>query len=274
MDELVELLRIARTAVAIGGELLRTAETGTVHNKDGDRDFVTDLDLRIQDTLQKFLATEAPAVDFLGEEDSGQTQLQDTAARYRWILDPIDGTSNFIHGIPLCAVSLALTCENEPVIGVIGAPLLGVEYYSSAGAGAFELDGSGTRRLTPRTSSSLSQAVVSIGDYATGAGALGKNARRLALTAALAARVERVRMLGTAALDLAWVAQGRTDACVLLSNKPWDTAAGVALVRESGGRVVDAHGADYRLDSDSVVAVSNMEIERDLCTLIDAPEFV
>lgn len=267
-----QLLQIARAAVATGAELLRTADTGTIRSKD-DRDYVTDLDMRIQDTVQEFLDTEAgPGFDFLGEEDTGSGSSE-TGSRWRWILDPIDGTSNFIHGIPLCAVSLALARDEVPVIGVIGAPLLGVEYFASFGDGAYAVADHFTHRLYASTTESLASAVVSIGDYATGAGAAAKNARRLALTTELAARVERVRMLGTAALDLAWVAQDRTDACVLLSNKPWDTAAGVTLVREAGGRVVDADGADYRLDSTSVIA-SGHRITSDLLALIDAPATV
>ncbi|MFD3431194.1 inositol monophosphatase family protein [Nocardia fluminea] len=266
-----ELLQIARAGVAAGARLLRTAETGTIRSKD-DRDFVTDLDMRIQDTVQAFLddAT-GPGFDFLGEEDTGSSS--ETGSRWRWILDPIDGTSNFIHGIPLCAVSLALARDEVPVIGVIGAPLLGTEYYAARGAGAYVVADHFTRRLHASTTESVAGAVVSIGDYATGAGAAAKNARRLALTTELAAHAERVRMLGTAALDLAWVAQGRTDACVLLSNKPWDTAAGVTLVREADGRVVDADGADYRLDSTSVIA-SGHRITSDLLALIDAPATV
>ncbi len=261
-----ELVQIARAAVAAGGELLCTADMGTVRSKDGDRDFVTDLDMRIQDTVQEFLAAEAGAgIDFLGEEDTGISI--DTGSRWRWILDPIDGTSNFVHGIPLCAVSLALTYDDEPVIGVIGAPLLGTEYYAIGGGGAYVVADRFQHRLRASTTSSLTHAVVSIGDYATGAGSQAKNARRLALTAELAARAERVRMLGTAALDLAWVAQGRTDACAMLSNTPWDTAAGVTLVREAGARVVDVDGAEYGLASTSVIA-AGPGIMSDLLALI------
>lgn len=102
----------------------------------------------------------------------------------------------------------------------------------------------------------LGAAIISIGDYAVGEGADDRNRPRLALTAALAANVERVRMFGSAALDLAWVAEGRTDGCVMLSNKPWDTAAGVVIARESGATVTDTDGSAHTAGSRHTVAAA------------------
>jgi Inositol monophosphatase family len=104
------------------------------------------------------------------------------------------------------------------------------------------------------TTTRLRDAVVAIGDYAVGNGADRKNEIRLATTIQLAARVHRIRMLGTAALDLAWVADGRLDASVTLANQPWDTAAGVLLAREAGATVVDADGRPHNLDSAATIA--------------------
>jgi myo-inositol-1(or 4)-monophosphatase len=105
-----------------------------------------------------------------------------------------------------------------------------------------------------RPTAQLADAIVTIGDYAVGEQAEAKNRTRLAVTARLAERAQRVRMLGSAAIDLAWLAQGRTDAAIMFSNKPWDTAAGVILVREAGGRVVDADGAHHTMQSASTIA--------------------
>ncbi|MFI6959660.1 inositol monophosphatase family protein [Nocardia sp. NPDC050408] len=262
--EVAAMLDVARAAVARGCELLRTAGPGEVRSKD-DRDFVTDLDVRIQNTVRQYLENAAAGVDFLGEEADGT----DTAggSRYRWILDPIDGTSNFIHGLPLCAVSLALTCDDVPIVGVIGAPFLSLEYHASTGEGAF----CNGRRITASATKTLSNAIVSIGDYAVGAGAAAKNQRRLAVTAALAEQVERVRMLGSAALDLVWVAEGRIDACVLLSNNPWDVAAGVLLAREAGAVVADSDGSNHTLTSAHTVA-ANPQISDALLKLLAATD--
>ncbi|WP_454196291.1 inositol monophosphatase family protein [Nocardia sp. Marseille-Q1738] len=196
------------------------------------------------------MAAAAPEFDFLGEEFDDRSA--EISGRSMWVLDPIDGTSNFIHGLPLCAVSLALVQDGEPVIGVIGAPFLGLEYYAAAGQGAYGND----KPINASRTEMLSRAIVSIGDYAVGAEAELENKRRIALTAALAATVERVRMFGSAALDLAWVAEGRTDACVMLSNKPWDTAAGVVIAREAGAIVLDSTSRRHSLDSADTVAAS------------------
>ncbi|MGQ4597051.1 inositol monophosphatase family protein [Nocardia sp. R6R-6] len=244
-----ELLTIARSAVGHGAELLETADRGMVDKK-SDRDYVTDLDYRIQDRIRGYLSDETPEFDFLGEEFD-DTATENTG-RYMWVLDPIDGTSNFIHGLPLCAVSLALVHDGEPVIGVIRAPFLGLEYFAAAGQGAYGND----EPINASSTETLGCAIVSIGDYAVGPEAEPKNERRIALTAALAATVERIRMFGSAALDLAWVAEGRTDACVMLSNKPWDTAAGVLIAREAGAVVLDSTSRRHTLDSPDTIAAS------------------
>lgn len=251
MRELSELLEVARSAVAVGCKLLSTAESGVVRAK-GDRDFVTELDVRIQETVRVELAGKTPEIGFLGEEGAAGTSEGGVAELF-WVLDPIDGTSNFIHGLPLCAVSLALVRDGIPIVGVVGAPFLALEYYSVAGGGAF-VNG---RSVRASGVESLSGAIVSIGDYGVGADAAVKNRARLAVTGALAARVERVRMFGSAALDLVWVAEGRIDACVLLSNKPWDTAAGVLIAREGGAVVTDSNGEQHSLTAAHTIAAAS-----------------
>lgn len=260
MRDLVELLEIARAAAAAGCKLLSTAQAGTVRAK-GDRDFVTELDVLIENTLRERLSRATPDIAFLGEENG---LGGDDRAGYAWVLDPIDGTSNFIHGLPLCAVSLALVDGDTPVIGVVGAPFLDLEYYAGLGLGAF-VNG---RPISASRTAALAAAIVSIGDYAVGADAVVKNVDRLRITEALAENVERVRMFGSAALDLVWVAEGRTDACVLLSNKPWDTAAGVVIARESGAVVTDSNGDPHTLSAAHTVAAAPALSDR-LLRLID-----
>ncbi|WP_040784535.1 inositol monophosphatase family protein [Nocardia pneumoniae] len=256
-----ELLTIARSGVEQGAELLSTADRGTVDTK-SDRDYVTDLDRRIQDHIRRYLAEETPGFGFLGEEFDDRPTV--STEPFMWVLDPIDGTSNFIHGVPLCAVSLGLVHDGEPVIGVIGAPFLGLEYYAAAGQGAYCND----KPINASRTEILGRAIVSIGDYAVGAEAELENKRRITLTAALAATVERVRMFGSAALDLAWVAEGRTDACVMLSNKPWDTAAGVVIAREAGAVVLDSTPRRHSLDSPDTIAASPA-VADELVTLLN-----
>jgi myo-inositol-1(or 4)-monophosphatase len=241
MDSLAD---IAREAVHLGAELVRTATPHEVTEK-GDRDIVTDVDVKVEQEIRAYLARATPDFGFLGEEQ-GQTGDDE----YVWTLDPIDGTSNFAHGLPLCAVSLALVHANRPIIAEITAPFLGLRYWAMRDQGAFV---NGNRMRASRTSD-VTKAIVSIGDYAVGANAETKNHQRLRLTTLLAERVERVRMFGSAALDLAWVAEGRTDATVIASNKPWDIAAGVLIAREAGALVLDRSGESHTFQSPDTIA--------------------
>jgi myo-inositol-1(or 4)-monophosphatase len=240
------LLPVAFHAADTASEMMRTRRPASVTEK-SDRDLVSDVDLAIERAIRGYLGEATPDIGFLGEEE-GRTGNPGTG--WLWTLDPIDGTSNFAHGLPLCAISLALLRDGRPVLAVIDAPFLHERYHAIEGHGAF----TGTRPMKASTTDRLRDAVVAIGDYAVGNGADRKNEIRLAATIQLAARVHRIRMLGTAALDLAWVADGRLDASVTLGNKPWDTSAGVLLAREAGATVVDADGSPHDLSSAATIA--------------------
>lgn len=240
------LLSLAIEAVNRSAEIVRTSQPGALTAK-GDRDMASEVDLRIERETRDFLATAAPDIGFLGEEN-GHNGNRD---RY-WALDPVDGTANYVRGIPLCAVSLALVDHDHPVVGAIRLPFLSQLYTAEHGQGAYE-DG---RRLQASATTELLDAIVAIGDYAVGDDADDKNRTRLTLTRYLAERAQRVRMLGTAAIDLAWVAAGKLDASLTLSNKPWDMAAGALLVQEAGGRVVDRDGTDYSASSAATIAAT------------------
>jgi myo-inositol-1(or 4)-monophosphatase len=245
--DLESLAAVAEAAVQLGRGLVHSSSLTTIRNK-GDRDTVTNVDLTIEREVRAYLHEATPGIGFLGEEDGGSP----LTASNVWILDPIDGTANFAHGVPLCAISLALVRDGEPVVAVIDAPFLDLRYIAAKGNGAR----ANSRAIHASTTSALDRAIVAIGDYAVGSAAVSKNPRRLRLTAALAERVERIRMFGTAALDLAWVAEGRIDAAVMLSNKPWDTAAGVLIAREAGAHVTDIDGVPHTFTSTETVAAS------------------
>jgi myo-inositol-1(or 4)-monophosphatase len=239
-------MTIAHEAVDLAADLVRTRQPGTVTEKQ-DRDMVSDVDVAVERVVRKHLVAATPEIGVLGEEE-GLRGGPDVM----WALDPVDGTANFIHGLPLCAVSLGLVERGRSVLGVIDLPFLGSRYAAALGEGAFR----GETPLRCGEASTISKAIVSVGDYAVGQNADLRNRARLALTESLAARVQRVRMLGSSAVDLAWVADGKLDASIMLSNKPWDTAAGVVIAREAGAVVVDAEGQPHTTDSESVVAAS------------------
>ena len=175
-----------------------------------------------------------------------------TGTGWLWTLDPIDGTSNYAHGIPLCAASLALLRDGRPVLGVIDAPFMAERFHAAEG----QAHGRRPAAWPPAPTTELRDAIVAIGDYATGPGAARKNETQLAATVSLTPRVHRIRMLGTAALDLAWVAAGRLDASITFSNHPWDMAAGIILAREAGAAVTDADGTPHTLFSAATIAAA------------------
>lgn len=256
-----DLVSIAASAVDLALETIRAeqANTVTVTGK-GDRDMASSVDFQVERQLRSFLAAQTPSIGMLGEEE-GRTGPDGSGPV--WVLDPVDGTVNFLHGLPLSAVSLALVEDDQPVLGVIALPYLGQRYWAAAGQGAYSQD----KRISIRRAGRLADALVSVGDYAVGEQAAEKNRVRLAVTDRLIGHVQRIRMLGSAAIDLAWVAEGKLDACVMMANKPWDTAAGVIIAREAGACVMDAKGQEHSMKSAETIAVS-AELREDLLTIV------
>jgi myo-inositol-1(or 4)-monophosphatase len=245
-DDYLALLPIAREAVAVAHRIIRSRAPRSVAAK-GERDMVTDVDLAVEDAMRDFLARQTPHIGLLGEEH-GRSGVD---GELWWALDPVDGTANFARGIPLCAVSLGLVAGPRSVLAAIDLPFLDVAYSAVAGHGAYV----GDSRIHCSGVGDVAEAVISIGDFAVGEGAAAKNRVRIALLNLLGARAQRIRMIGTAAIDLAWVAHGKLDASIILANLPWDTMAGVLLVREAGGAVLDRDGTDHTTDSAATIAV-------------------
>ncbi len=241
------LVLAAEHAIDLGAQILVQGRShiGALIAK-GDRDFATAVDLRIESAIKGSLAEATPGVAFLGEESGGD---HDPAAA-RWVLDPIDGTINFANDLPLCTISLALVVDEQPVLGVVDAPFLGERFIARQGGGAF-LNGT---RIAASELGALNEAVVGVADFKVGAGAREENRIHLAVLARFARACLRVRMLGSAALDLAWLAAGRLHATVMLSNLPWDVTAGLLLVREAGGMVYDYDGSRHDEQSRFTIA--------------------
>jgi myo-inositol-1(or 4)-monophosphatase len=250
----VRLLLAAEHAVDLGARILRQGRShiGALIAK-GDRDFATDVDLQIESAIKTSLANAAPSIPFLGEEGGGEEER----GQARWVLDPIDGTINFAKGSLLCAISLSLVVAGQPVLGIVDAPLLGERFIARQGAGAY-LDGT---PISVTEVSSLSEAMVGLSDFKVGVGSEEENRVHLAVLARLARESLRVRMHGSAALDLAWLAAGRLNATVMLSNLPWDVTAGLLLVREAGGFVFDYDGSAHDAQSRYTIASAPSLVE-------------
>jgi myo-inositol-1(or 4)-monophosphatase len=211
----------------------------------GDRDYASRVDFQIEDFVRDALARTTRDIPFLGEERGGHLH-----APLLWVLDPVDGTTNFIKGSPLCAISLALLSAGQPVFGIVDLPLLGERYVARAGGGAY-LNGA---RLRLPDVHRIADALVGITDFAVADDRLVENPIHVALVARLATRALGVRVHGSAALDLAWLAAGRLGASMMLSNRAWDVSAGVLIAREAGGLAYDFDGSEHDPDSRFTIA--------------------
>jgi myo-inositol-1(or 4)-monophosphatase len=241
-----ELLLIAGGAVDSAARLLiqgRSHFGGLIAK--GDRDYATRVDFQIEDAIRDALSCAAWDIPFLGEERGGEPR-----APLLWVLDPVDGTTNFIKGSPLCAISLALLSDGQPIFGIVDLPLLGERYVARAGAGSY-LNGT---RLRIADVNRLADAVVGITDFAVADDRSVENPLHIALLARLAPRALGVRAHGSAALDLAWLAAGRLSASMMLSNRAWDVSAGVLLAREAGALAYDWDGSEHGVDSRFTIA--------------------
>ena len=230
------LLDAVNRAMDAGAALLREGRwhSGSKIAK-GDRDYATEVDVRIEETIRSALEKAAPGIGFLGEEEG--ERVADSGAL--WVLDPIDGTVNFANGSPLCGISLALVEGGVPTLGVIELPLLGERYLARARSGA-SLNG---RPIHVIEKGGLHEAIVGFADIAVGPAAKVENRVHRELMDRLVPRCLRVRVHGSEIVDLAWLAAGHLDVSVMLSSLPWDVTAGVLIAREAGAEALDQHGS-------------------------------
>ena len=225
----------------------------------GPGDFVTHADKRTEQILVEELSKARPGYGFLGEEGGG---VEGKDRTHRFIIDPIDGTSNFLHGIPHFAISIALEREGQLVSGLIYNPVTDEMFTGEKGSGAFL----NNKRLRVATRKEMAPSL-----FATGLPFLGRagQARSLAETGAVMALSSGIRRMGSAALDLAYVAAGRFDGFWERGIHIWDTAAGIVLVREAGGIVSDFAGRTDGLQGDQIVC-ANEHLHPQLLKLLNS----
>lgn len=220
----------------------------------GPADFVSNADKKAEDIILRELQKARPDYGFLMEE-GGEIVGEDTANRF--IIDPLDGTTNFLHGMPHWAVSIALEQNGAVTTGVIYDPIKDEMFWAEKGQGAFLLDK--RLRVSGRTKMADSVFATGIPHMGIGGGPKGHNTfiRRLHAVMGVSAGLRR---WGVASLDMAYVAAGRYDGFWEQGLQPWDVAAGVIIVKEAGGFVSDLQGRDFKLNSPVVVA-SNAGIQ-------------
>ena len=227
----------------------------------GPANFVTAADRKAEEVLHTELIKARPGYGFLGEE-GGRREGPDKT--HTWIVDPLDGTTNFLHGIPQFAISIGLERDGVIVAGVVYNPVTDEMYTAERGKGAFLND----RRLRVAGRQRLAEAVVACALPHHGRGDLALFRRELT---AVQDKVAGLRRFGAAALDLAYIAAGRYDAYWERGLSPWDMAAGLLLVRESGGFVTDLDGNDAMFTTGDIIA-GNETMHREVLALLKSAQ--
>ena len=234
-------------------------QSGFRIDKKGIRDLVTEVDLECERMCRSVLADRFPDHDILAEELS-EGPGQAAAARYRWVFDPVDGTTNYAHGLPIFCASLGLEVDGRPEVAAVYDPTRKELFTAERGEGAY-LNG------TPLAVSDATEVLESLlvtgfpYDVHKRAGDL------VGLFAAFLGRARAVRRLGSAALDLCYVAAGRFEAFWEQHLKPWDVSAGVLIVTEAGGRVPGMDGSPFNATAGHLVA-SNGDVHDEMLAII------
>jgi len=248
MDDLREFIGAGEAVVREAGLYLRTNLGRRVDASfKGTVDLVTPFDVGAQEILVGRLAAAFPTHGFLAEEGLARAGSSDC----RWIIDPLDGTTNYAHAFPVFSVSAALECAGRLVLGFVYDPMREEMFRAEAGRGAF-LNGA---PVHVSGASDLDRSLLATGfpyDVRT------SPVNNLGHWGHFVVRAQAIRRCGSAALDLSYVACGRFDGFWELKLKPWDMAAGALMVAEAGGRVTDLEGKAFALEAPGIVATNGL----------------
>jgi len=241
-----DILQMAEVIARQAGAVLMEGYGSVRHiQQKGVIDLVTEFDKRSEEVIISFIQQKFPDHAILAEESGHNKTISD----YQWVIDPLDGTTNFAHGIPIFSVSIGLLRNNSPVAGVVYDPVRNEMFSAELGKGATL----NNHPIRVSSQTDLGQAVISTGfpyDVRT-------NPRNnFAQFVQFQLRTQAVRHLGSAALDCTWTAMGRLDGYWEFAVKPWDIGAGALIVREAGGRVTSVDADENFLSNDSIL-VSN-----------------
>ena len=221
-------------------------------------DVVTEMDIKAEDMIMKTIKARFPEHGILTEESFEQK----SGSGYRWIIDPLDGTTNYSHGFPIFCVSIALEREGEIILGVVFNPMLNELFTAEKGNGAYL----NSKRIRVSGISELTKSLLATGfpyDVRTSPD------NNISHFANFAVRVQAIRRAGSAALDMCYVACGRFDGFWELKLKPWDTAAAMLIIKEAGGIVTDFKGSAFSLYSGETLA-SNGLVHDEMIEILNA----
>ncbi len=252
-----EFLAIAEEAAREGGAILaRMLGRAKVREK-GRADLVTEADFASQEAVRRIVLGAFPGHGFIGEEDqAGGGGTVAGNGEYRWILDPLDGTTNYVHGVPHFCVSLALEREGRVLVAAVYNPL-GEECYLAEAGGGARLNG---RAIHTSQVTELSQSLAAVGLPCV----VGPESPDLRLFNEALVACQAVRRTGSAALNLCYVAAGRFDVTWNYSTKIWDVAAGALLIEEAGGSIESPYGGPFRVQEGQLFSAANDTLMKQL----------
>ncbi len=250
---LAELKSACEQAARAGGAQLNEWVGKFGVREKGPRDLVTEADLASQKVIRDLLLGKFPEHGFLGEEGINLPSQRDG---YRWVVDPLDGTTNFVHQVPNYAVSVALECDGTLLVGCVYDPSSDECYVAAQGQGATLND----RPLASSTTRDLSQALVANSFAAK----VTRTEAEVAEFLEVLEQARATRRMGSSALNLCYVAAGRFDAYWSTTTQSWDIAAGVLLVQEAGGMITHRDGGPVDLSRPQVLAAATPELHRQL----------
>ncbi|XP_054004728.1 inositol monophosphatase 1-like [Hylaeus anthracinus] len=247
------------------GKVIRDAIQGSknIDTKAGDWDLVTQYDKKIEEILIDGIAKAFPKHKFIGEETvSSSNHLPDLTDEPTWIIDPIDGTTNFVHSFPFACISIALVVKKQIEIGIVYNPVLEQLFTARRGRGAF-LNG---KPIKSSQADKLEHSLLCLeASYATMENVRDTILGRLEAFVSVA---HGIRTMGSAALTLCYVAMGAAEAYHSDNLWPWDVAAGVLIIKEAGGDVIDTNGGEFNLMLPRVIAAGNYKLAKALSALI------
>jgi myo-inositol-1(or 4)-monophosphatase len=255
-----ELRTLAARAARSAGDLLRRMQSRVSAREKGPADLVTEADLAAQEVIRSILLEATPDFAFLGEEDQDDQADSARQAELTWVVDPLDGTTNYVHGLDNYCVSLALCDQVRPLLGVVFDPVREELYWATRGEGAY-LNGS---RLRSSGQRQLEQALMA----ASFAARVARNSPEISRFVEVLHHCQAVRRFGSAALNLCYVAAGRLDGYWATSTKAWDVAAGVLCVEEAGGTVTGIDGRPFQWKHPHLVAAATESLQFDLRELL------
>ena len=256
-----DFIKVCEQAARAGGDVLLKWQQRIQAREKGPKDLVTQADIESQEVIQEILLNAFPDHGFVGEEDP-----QDAAAgppregEYCWVVDPLDGTANYVHGLQSFAVSIALRCGADVVAGTVYDPIRDECYNAVQGQGAW-LNGTAIAVSGCRV---LQEALVAVSFPAN----VPRDCEEIAGFIEVLHRSRAVRRLGSAALNLSYLAAGRLDGYWASSVKIWDVAAGVLLVQEAGGVVSGLSGNAFDLDAPNLATAASSELHAELMSVL------